>query len=155
MPIPLSFLDEASVADISSLRMDELSDLSARLQRVLETQERRKRVLAEALRSRFGEKARELLNADGKDTGTTRFWEQGTQVIAQFRKKVEWDQEALHRILKAHPEFRDAAKATLSIEEKRYSSWPAEVQKIFEPARSVKVASCDFSLKTEEEPEDV
>jgi hypothetical protein len=139
MPISLSFLDEASIQDISLLKIEELQDLSARLKEVLETQDRRKKILAEALRLRFEERARSILNEEGKDTGTTRFLDGNATVIANFRKKVDWDQEKLCGILQENPEYEPEIKCVLSLEERKYNNWPQNIQKIFEPARSVKI----------------
>jgi hypothetical protein len=103
------------------------------------------------MRLRFEETARALLNQEGKDTGTARFREGNTTVIANFRKKVEWDQEELERILADHPEYKSEVKCVLSLEERKYNSWPESLQRIFEPARSVKVSGYEFNFKEEEE----
>ncbi|GHS91258.1 hypothetical protein AGMMS49949_01330 [Alphaproteobacteria bacterium] len=62
MHIPLRFLGKASIQDVSVLKIEELIDLFFRLKKILETQDKRKRVLAEALKKRFKERARKLLN---------------------------------------------------------------------------------------------
>jgi hypothetical protein len=151
MFIPLGLLDESSVQDISNLPIQDLQALASRLKEAIETQERRKRVLNEAMRLRFEDKARQVLNQEGRDTGTARFQEGNTTIIANFRKKVDWDQETLAKILDEHPEYKAEVKCVMSLEERKYNNWPECLQKIFEPARLVKVSGYDFSFNNSEE----
>jgi ubiquinone/menaquinone biosynthesis C-methylase UbiE len=151
MCIPLGLLDESSVQEISNLPIQDLQALAARLKEAIETQERRKKVLNEALRLRFEGTARAILNQEGKDAGTARFQEGSTTVIANFRKKVDWDQDELARILAEHPEYKPEVKCVFSLEERKYNNWPENIQKIFDTARSVKVSGYEFSFNNEEE----
>ncbi|MDR1652854.1 MAG: hypothetical protein LBS01_04280 [Prevotellaceae bacterium] len=149
MQIALGLLDESSVQEISNLPIQDLQALAARLKEAIETQERRKKVLNEALRLRFEGTARAILNQEGKDAGTARFQEGNTTVIANFRKKIDWDQEGLEQILAKHPEYKSEIKRILSLEERKYNNWPESLQKIFEPARSVKIGGYEFTFKEE------
>jgi hypothetical protein len=108
-------------------------------------------VLNEAMRIRFESTAKAILNQEGKDTGTARFQEGNTTVVANFRKKVDWDQAELSEILDKHPEYKNEVKCVLSLEERKYNNWPESLQKIFDPARSVKVSGYDFSFNNSEE----
>lgn len=149
MCLPLDYLDNASLHEIAALPLDELTLLMQRLNEACETQDRRKKVLAAALKLRFGETARQLLNQEGKDTGTVRFREDNALIVAQFRKKVEWDQGILSDIWNQYPEIHPTIKCSYSVEEKHYGALPEETQKILEKARSVKVAGYDFTIKEE------
>ncbi|MDR1207866.1 MAG: hypothetical protein LBJ89_00780 [Holosporales bacterium] len=151
MCIALGLLDESSVQEISNLPIQDLQALAARLKEAIETQERRKKVLNEAMRLRFEGTAKAMLNQEGKDTGTVRLQEGNTTVIANFRKKVDWDQELLASILAEHPEYKADVKCALSLEERKYNNWPESIQKIFESARSVKVSGYEFSFNNSEE----
>jgi hypothetical protein len=53
MCIALGLLDESSVQEISNLPIQDLQALAARLKEAIDTQERRKKVLNEAMRLRF------------------------------------------------------------------------------------------------------
>jgi hypothetical protein len=151
MCIALGLLDESSVQEISNLPIQDLQALAARLKEAIETQDKRKKVLNEALRLRFEVTAKAMLNQEGKDTGTVRLQEGNTTVVANFRKKVEWDQETLTSILAEHPEYKADVKCVLSLEERKYNNWPENLQKIFEPARSVKISGYEFSFNNSEE----
>ncbi|MDR1208330.1 MAG: hypothetical protein LBJ89_03185 [Holosporales bacterium] len=151
MCIALGLLDESSVQEISNLPIQDLQALAARLREAIETQDKRKKVLNEAMRLRFEGPAKAMLNQEGKDTGTVRIQEGNTTVIANFRKKVDWDQDMLARILAEHPEHKADIKCMMSLEERKYNNWPEHLQKMFEPARSVKVSSYDFSFNNSEE----
>jgi hypothetical protein len=151
MCIALGLLDESSVQEISNLPVQDLQALAARLKEAIETQERRKKVLNEALRLRFEGTTRAMLNQEGKDTGTVRLQEGNTTIVANFRKKVDWDQEKLAIILAEHPEYKADVKCALSLEERKYNNWPEHLQKIFDPARSVKISGYDFTFNNSEE----
>jgi hypothetical protein len=151
MNIPLNFLDDASAREVSNLSIRDLQTLAARLKEAIETQDRCRKVLNEAMRLRFEDTARAKLNQEGKDTGTVRFQEGNTTVIANFRKRVDWEQEELARILAEHPEYKTDVKCVLSLEERKYNNWPISIQKIFEPARSVKIGGYEFSFNNLEE----
>jgi hypothetical protein len=151
MCIALGLLDESSVQEISNLPIQDLQALSARLKEAIETQDKRKKVLNEAMRLRFEGPARAMLNQEGKDTGTVRLQEGNMTIVANFRKKVDWDQEVLAKILAEHPEYKADVKCALSLEERKYNNWPESLQKIFEPARSVKISGYDFNFNNSEE----
>jgi hypothetical protein len=151
MCIALGLLDESSVQEISNLPIQDLQALAARLKEAIETQDRRKKVLNEALRLRFESTAKAILNQEGKDTGTARFQEGNTTIVANFRKKVDWDQDKLAKILAEHPEYKNEIKCVLSLEERKYNNWPENLQEIFEPARSVKVSGYEFNFNNSEE----
>jgi hypothetical protein len=151
MYIPLGLLDESSVQEISNLPIQDLQALAARLKEAIDTQERRRKVFNEALKIRFEGTARAILNQEGKDTGTARFQEGNTIVVANFRKKVDWDQDKLARILEEHPEYKPEVKCVLSLDERKYNNWPKNLQEIFEPARTVKISGEEFSFNNSEE----
>ncbi|MDR1551818.1 MAG: hypothetical protein LBS14_04040 [Holosporaceae bacterium] len=151
MNIPLNFLDEASVQEVSGLNIEEMAELAKRLKETIDTQDRRRKILNEAMRLRFEDTARAILNQEGKDTGTARFQEGNTTVVANFRKKVDWDQDELARILDEHPEYKPEVKCVVSLEERKYNNWPASLQQIFEAARTVKVSGYDFSFNNDED----
>jgi hypothetical protein len=151
MCIALGLLDESSVQEISNLPIQDLQALAARLKEAIETQDRRRKVLNEALRLRFEGTAKAMLNQEGKDTGTVRLQEGNTTIVANFRKKVDWDQEVLAKILAEHPEYKADVKCALSLEERKYNNWPKNLQEIFEPARSVKISGYEFNFNNSEE----
>jgi hypothetical protein len=151
MCIALGLLDESSAQEISNLPIQDLQALAARLKEAIDTQDRRKKVLNEALRLRFEDIARAKLNQDGKDTGTVRIQEGGKIIIANFRKKIEWNNDELMEIIGKHPEHKEDIKCTLSIEERKYNNWPENIQKRFEQARTVKVSGYDFTINNSEE----
>jgi hypothetical protein len=115
MCIALGLLDESSVQEISNLPIQDLQALAARLKEAIETQERRKKVLNEALRLRFDGTAKAMLNQEGKDTGTVRLHAGDTTTVAYFRTQVDWDQEVVAKILAEHPEYKVDVKCALSL----------------------------------------
>ena len=147
MFVSLNILDTAALRDVAELPLNELNFLMNRLKQAGETQEKRKKVLSEALKLRFGETAADLLHQAGKDTGTVRFQENDTTVVAQFRKKVEWDQDVLSQLAS---EFPAEVKCQYSVDEKAFEALPAEAQQLFQSARTVKIAGYEFTIKEDE-----
>jgi hypothetical protein len=146
MNIPLNFLDDSSIQEVSGLNIEELSDLAKRLKEAIYTQDRRKRILNEAMKLRFEDTARAILNQDGKDTGTVRIQDGNTTIIANFRKRVDWDEHELMKILAEHPEYKSEVKCALSLDERKYNNFSKDLQAIFEPARSVKISGYEFNF---------
>lgn len=151
MEISLNYLDEDPLREIANLPLVELTGLAERLKTAGEVQDRRKKVLAAALKGRFGGTASDLLHREGKDVGTVRFEEGEALIVAQFRKKVEWDQEALAHVLSAHPELKQTIKCSYSVEERQYGTLPESQKALFAEARTVKVAGCEFSIQLKED----
>ena len=147
MFVSLNFLDTATLRDVAELPLKELSFLVTRLKQAGETQDKRKKTLTEALKMRFGGAAADRLHQAGKDTGTVRFKEGKATIVAQFRKKVEWDQDVLSQLAS---EFPAEVKCQYSVDEKAYEALSAEDQQRFQSARTVKVAGYEFSIKEEE-----
>lgn len=147
LSVSLNFLDTATLRDIAELPLDELNFLMNRLKQAGETQEKRKKVLSEALKMRFGGTAADRLHQAGKDTGTVRFKEGKATIVAQFRKKVEWDQDLLSQLAS---EFPAEVKCQYSVDEKTYEAMSEEQKQQFNTARTIKVAGYEFTIKEEE-----
>lgn len=147
MFVSLNFLDTATLRDVSELPLEELSFLMNRLKQAGETQDRRKKTLTEALKMRFGGTAADRLHQTGKDTGTVRFKEGDTTIVAQFRKKVDWDQHILAQLAS---EFPAEVKCLYAVDEKTYEALSEEQKERFNEARTVKIAGYEFSIKEKE-----
>lgn len=147
LSVSLNFLDTATLRDVSELPLEELSFLMNRLKQAGETQDRRKKTLTEALKMRFGGTAADRLHQAGKDTGTVRFKEGDMTIVAQFRKKVEWDQNILAQLAS---EFPAEVKCQYSFDEKAFEALSEEQKQRFNMARTVKIAGYEFTIKEEE-----
>lgn len=85
------------------------------------------------------------------NTGSTRIEADDTVVTITRPKRVEWDQDQLReaqRILmeewgEAPSEYVDEK---LSVAETKYNAWPAKIQALFEPARTVKAGATSIKF---------
>ena len=90
-----------------------------------------------------------------KDFGTTRFADGEVKVVADLPKNVDWDQRELAQLverIKAEGEDpRDYVEISFKVSERKYTSWPKHIRKVFEPARTVRAGTECFRLIVEKE----
>lgn len=88
---------------------------------------------------------------EAKDTGTVHVQSEGCAVEVSRPKKVDWDQSDLKaiaaRISEAGDDPAEYIETNLVVTEKRYTAWPASIQKQFEPARTVKPGNTSIKIK--------
>ncbi|MBO7453847.1 MAG: sigma-70 family RNA polymerase sigma factor [Alphaproteobacteria bacterium] len=149
----LSTIETMNTKELSSLEVFDLADLSDQVAKLLSHAKELKEKLDDALNLRFSETVKENLRLENKDTGTTKFIENGFQIIAEVPKKVTWDSQKIEEIIKTIPEShrRDYIKTTYSIDERRYANFSYEYQQLFKPARTVTPGKTKFQIKLPEE----
>lgn len=113
----LSVIEILDVKKLSKLEVYDLADLSEQVAKLLSHAKELKEKLDDALNLRFSETIKENLRSENKDTGTTKFIENGFQIVAEVPKKVTWDSQKMEEIIKVIPEAyrRDCIKTTYSI----------------------------------------
>ena len=102
----------------------------------------------------FFSEARDELQRDGKDFGTTTiFSEQDQKVKVAINKKVTWDQQALRDAFDSmDPEdARHYAKVTYSVDERKYTNAPPAIVEKLQPARTVEQGTINVDLVQSEE----
>lgn len=115
------------------------------------------KLLQGALETRYGAALGAVYRAAGKDTGTVRLtdnldptWE----IVADRPKKVEWSQAELaaasDRIAAAGDDPHEFIVATYSVDERKFTAWPASIRAVFEPARTVKPGALTIKLARKE-----
>jgi hypothetical protein len=111
--------------------------------------------LESALLLKYGERARAARLEAEKDFGTTRFADGEVDVVADLPKRIDWDQRELAQLverLKAEGEDpRDYVEISFKVAERKYTSWPSHIRKVFEPARTVRAGTQCFRLIVEKE----
>lgn len=140
--VTASAIDEMSIDDIAAFKLADLRSIQGEIDAAKVLWKAREDGLQAALDIRFGEKARALRLAAGKDTGTVHIDDSDLNVACQLGKKVEWDQPKLEaiwqRITAAGEDPKVYMKIAYSVAEAVYSQWPAKIIEAFKPARSVK-----------------
>ena len=108
-----------------------------------------------ALEVRYAARASECRQAEGKDTGTIRFEDDGVTVIAELPKRIDWNQAKLAQIAaniaSAGEDPDEFIDTKLSVSERKYGALPESWRKGFEPARTVRTGKPKFRLVLNEE----
>ena len=152
-----------SVNDALNLPVTELAllppSLLAAIQAEIDVASERMKAVVErfalALEVRYAARALECRRDGGKDTGTTRFDDNGVTVIAELPKRVDWDQAKLAQIAaniaSAGEDPAEFIDTKLSVSERKYGALPESWRKGFEPARTVRTGKPKFRLVLNEE----
>ena len=152
-----------SVDDMLNMPVTELAlmppNLLAAVQAEIDVATERMKAVTErfalALEVRYAARASECRQAEGKDTGTIRFEDDGVTVIADLAKRIDWDQAKLaqiaENIVSAGEDPAEFIDTKLSVSERKYGALPESWRKGFEPARTVRAGKPKFRLVLTEE----
>lgn len=152
-----------SVNDALNLPVTELAllppSLLAAIQAEIDVASDRMKAVVErfalALEVRYAARALECRREEGKDTGATRFDDNGVTVIAELPKRIDWDQVKLAQIAaniaSAGEDPAEFIDTKLSVSERKYGALPESWRKGFEPARTVRTGKPKFRLVLNEE----
>jgi hypothetical protein len=144
----LSVLETMSAKEISALEVGDLMELNEQIVNLNAHVKEMREKLDDGLNLRFAESVKSNLRSDGKDTGTTRFFDGAFQIVAEVPKKIAWDNEQMEELVKRIPEERrkSLVKITYSIEERKYSALPHEYQELFKEARTITPRKTKFQI---------
>jgi|TARA_R100000455_G_C6203464_1_gene73407 hypothetical protein len=101
------------------------------------------------LELRFGNYAKEKLNSENKDYGSTTLNEGGFKVKVTLRQKVTWDQDGLVQTFMNDLSEDDAkhyAKITYGIDERKYNSAPPAIKDKLQKHRTVQLMSTSIDI---------
>jgi|TARA_R100000479_G_C6196340_1_gene133031 ABC-type sugar transport system ATPase subunit len=132
----------------------ELLQAKVALKRDIDRQKKEMEELNSLLQARFFSEARDELQRDGKDFGTTTiFSEQDQKVKVAINKKVTWDQQALRDAFDSMDaeDARHYAKVTYSVDERKYTNAPPAIVAKLQPARTVEQGTVNIDLVQTEE----
>jgi hypothetical protein len=77
---------------------------------------------------RFGDRARQLRAAEGKDSGRVRLGDGPFVVVADLTKRIDWDQEKLaaiiDRIRQSGDDPAEYIRTSYEVRERAYGAWP-------------------------------
>jgi hypothetical protein len=104
---------------------------------------------------RFGERARQLRAAGGKDSGRVRLGEGLFVIVADVPKRIDWDQDRLAaivgRIRQAGDDPTEYVRTTFEVSERAYTAWPQHIRRLFEPARTLKLGKPRYAIEPRRE----
>ena len=101
------------------------------------------------LELRFGNYAREKLNNENKDYGSTTLNEGGFKVKVTLRQKFTWDQDGLVQTFMNDLSEDDAkhyAKITYGVDERKYNSAPPAIKDKLQKHRTVQLMSTSIDI---------
>ena len=101
------------------------------------------------LELRFGNYAREKLNSDNKDYGSTTLNEAGFKVKVTLRQKGTWDQDGLVQTFMnalSEDDAKHYAKITYGVDERKYNSAPPAIKDKLQKHRTVQLMSTSIDI---------
>ena len=106
---------------------------------------------------RFGERARQLRAADGKDSGRVRLGDGLFVIVADVPKRIDWDQDKLaaivSRIRQSGDDPAEFVRTTYEVSERAYAAWPSAIRRLFEPARTLKLGKPRYAIEPRRDTE--
>jgi hypothetical protein len=140
------------IGNIAALPPDQLALLADEAVEALDRARRVKDQLDGALDLKYGARASAARAAAGKQVGTARVKDGGFVVIADLPKRVRWDQARLAEAVEIirrewHDDPGQYVRTELKVAETAYSSWPAAIRRLFEPARTVEAGKPAYRIE--------
>jgi RNA polymerase sigma-70 factor (ECF subfamily) len=144
----LSTIELLSTKELSELAVYDLADLSEQMSHLVNHTNELKEKLEDALNLRFLEIAQNNLRNENRDTGTTKFIENGFQIVAEVPKKVTWDSEKIDEIIKNISDEKRKAiiKTSHVIDERKYQQLSPEDKTLFADARTITPGKAKFKI---------
>ena len=106
---------------------------------------------------RFGERARQLRAADGKDSGRVRLGDGLFVIVVDVPKRIDWDQDKLAaivgRIRQSGDDPAEFVRTTFEVSERAYTAWPSMIRWLFEPARTLRLGKPRYAIEPRRETE--
>ncbi len=148
----MAHIDDMNADQLAALPLDQvailLEDAAIMAKRAAGYRDR----LQAMLDARFAETARAARRAGGKDTGTVRFTEANTVVVADLPKKVAWNPAKLREASAALVEMgenpAEYITTELKVAESKFAAWPESLRAMFVPARTVATGKPTYELLT-------
>lgn len=140
--ITINQLREMPLGKIAMLSVEDLALLQEGLNGAKGHIEAIENKLRGGLDLKYGQRAAMQRSSLGKETGVVRFDDGVFNIVAEFPKRVKWDQSLLavtvKTILEQWGEDPDQYVTTeYKVSEAAYTAWPDLLRKLFEPARNV------------------
>lgn len=149
-PPTLDQVRQMPLGEVAAMPVGDLAHLQKEL---IETMNRVKldsELLDGVFARRFGERATAIRQESGKDFGLIRFQDGDVDIAMDVPKRPSWDQGKLARIVQTIRESGDDpaqyVETSFDVSERKYTAWPENIRRVFEPARTVKPGKASFKL---------
>ncbi len=105
---------------------------------------------------RFGDRARQLRAAEGKNIGRVRLADGVFVIVADVPKRIDWDQDKLAaivaRIRQSGDDPAEYVQTSYEVSERAYGLW-SSIRRLFEPGRTVKLGTPRYAIEARRETE--
>jgi hypothetical protein len=135
--------------DFQTMPMTDVFRYREEMKQQLEHIKNKQAEMNKQLELRFGNYAREKLNNENKDFGSTTLNEDGYKVKVTLRQKVTWDQDGLVQSFMNDMSEDDAkhyAKITYGIDERKYNSAPPAIKEKLQKHRTVQLMGTSIDI---------
>ncbi|MBF0097147.1 MAG: hypothetical protein HQM04_10755 [Magnetococcales bacterium] len=154
-PVTLNQLRQMPLGDVAALPVSELARLQKEVAEAMGQTKLVSDLLDGVFVRRFGDRAATIRRETGKDFGLIRFQDGDVDVAMDLPKRPSWDQGKLAGIVQTIRDSGDDpgqfVEVTLDVSERKYTAWPDNIRRVFEPARTVKAGKPSFKLTLREQ----
>jgi hypothetical protein len=154
-PVTLNQLRQMPLGDVAALPASELARLQKELAEAMSQTKLVGDLLDGVLVRRFGDRAATIRQETGKDFGLIRFQDGDVDVAMDLPKRPSWDQGKLAGVVKmilaSGDDPAQYVETTFDVSERKYTAWPDNIRRVFEPARTVKAGKPSFKLTVREQ----
>ncbi len=154
-PIMLNQLRQMPLGDVAALPASELARLQKEVAEAISQTKLVSDLLDGVLVRRFGDRAATIRQETGKDFGLIRFQDGEVDIAMDLPKRPSWDQGKLAGIVQtirnAGDDPAQYVETTFDVSERKYTAWPDNIRRVFEPARTVKAGKPSFKLTVREQ----
>ena len=154
-PVTLNQLRQMPLGDVAALPASELARLQKEVAEAMSQTKLVSDLLDGVFVRRFGDRAASIRQETGKDFGLIRFQDGDVEVAMDLPKRPSWDQGKLAGIVQTIREAGDDpgqyVETSLDVSERKYTAWPDNIRRVFEPARTVKAGKPSFKLTLREQ----
>jgi hypothetical protein len=149
--VSLDVVAIASIGEIAALPSDQLALLQQDLIELLASAKRIKERLDTGLELKYRDRAADLRQAAGKDTGSVRFEDGNIIVVADLPKRVKWEQprlaQVVERIRAGGDDPNEYVTIEYSVSERAYAAWPQSIRAAFARARTVETCKPGYRFE--------
>ncbi len=154
-PITLNQLRQMPLGDVAALPANELARLQGEVVEAMSQTKLVSDLLDGVLTRRFGDRAASIRQETGKDFGLIRFQDGNVEIAMDLPKRPSWDQGKLAGIVQtirnAGDDPAQYVEISFDVSERKYTAWPDNIRRVFEPARTVKTGKPSFKLTLREQ----
>jgi len=146
--VTLNDLVRMTDAEIGAIPPDQLRELQNDLADLKAEYESRSHHLLRAFTSRYGDT---FEGQREKDTGVVHIEDGDYQVSQDIRKTTTYDQKKIGRVLdllkSSGEDITEYVEVSYKVPERKWTVWPAQIKRVFEPARIVKASTPKYTVE--------